>query len=170
MTVHASGRFHLSARQKSPYRLSDRREQPVVSVFTDLLCTVTCRQSENLTFAPRKTCGIPQQPHASTLSRSQQLNYIRTPFFVQVLFICPGKNYVFYYEHTGNCPLNRPVSACRYSCTKVLPSKSPSSVRALCFYPLSPCFTFKVYAQLRPSAEHILSPALPLLSHIPQSV
>ena len=148
MTVHASGRFHLAARQKSLYRLSDRREQPVVSVFTE----------------------IPQQPHASTLSRSQQLNYIRTPFFVQVLFICPGKNYVFYYEHTGNCPLNRPVSACRYSCTKVLPSKSPSSVRALCFYPLSPCFTFKVYAQLRPSAEHILSPALPLLSHIPQSV
>ena len=141
MTVHASGRFHLPARQKALCRLSDRREQPVVSELTDLLCTVTCRQSENLTFAPRKTCGIPQQPHASTLSRSQQLNYIRTPFFVQVLFICPGKNYVFYYEHISDC-----------------------------LSPLSPCFIFKVHALLRPSAGHILSPDLLLLSRIPQPI
>ena len=28
--------------------------------------TVTCRQFLNLTFAPRKTCGYPQQPHVST--------------------------------------------------------------------------------------------------------
>ena len=39
-----------------------------------LYCTVTCRQFYNLTFAPRKTCDLsPQQPHASTLSMSQQL-------------------------------------------------------------------------------------------------
>ena len=39
-----------------------------------LIRTVTCRQFPNLTFAPRNTCYVKQQPHASSLSCHSSLS------------------------------------------------------------------------------------------------
>ena len=61
-----------------------------------MIRTVTCRQFPNLTFAPRKTCHSGQQPHASTLSMSQQGLVYTTGFAFAILF--SEKLYFFVYN------------------------------------------------------------------------
>ena len=61
-----------------------------------MIRTVTCRQFPNLTFAPRKTCHSGQQPHASTLSMSQQGLVYTTGYAFAILFL--EKLYFFAYN------------------------------------------------------------------------
>ena len=69
----------------------------VVSTSVDhIRDTVTCRQFPNLTFAPRKTCHSGQQPHASTLSMSQQGSVYTTGYAFAILFL--EKLYFFVYN------------------------------------------------------------------------
>ena len=70
----------------------------VVTVFHRLLLirTVTCRQFPNLTFAPRNTCYVKQQPHASSLSCHSSLS-IQDIFLVLQLFFTFFSIFLLYF-------------------------------------------------------------------------
>ena len=68
---------HSHVYRESPVGLS-RLPTCHFCILQMILGTVTCRRFfagllPALTFAPRKTCSYEQQPHASTLSMSQQV-------------------------------------------------------------------------------------------------